>query len=79
MLLTSVLRLDRIPWRRPASADRPPHLPGLPVLGSAVRLWRNPFDMFVEPHRTHGPIFRVKLGPNRFTVLVRPTVEEAGT
>ncbi len=59
-----------IPWQ-PGHSDAPlpPLVPGLPVLGSALPMMKDPLRFLVEQHHKHGPVFRVQAANRRFTVL----------
>ncbi|NWF67828.1 MAG: cytochrome P450 [Chloroflexi bacterium] len=51
------------------SATLPPLVPGLPYLGSALLMQRDPLRYFVRLYREYGPIFRVRLLGRAITVL----------
>lgn len=46
-----------------------PTVPGLPLLGSALAMARDPARFFVECYRKYGPVFRVKLLGKTYTVI----------
>ena len=60
----------------------PPLHRGLPVLGSALALFRNPVAFLLAAHRRHGPIFRVRALHHHYVVLAgaeaNAFVHEAG-
>lgn len=50
----------------------PPLVRGLPLLGSALVLYRDPMPLFVRGYRQYGPIFRVRVPGREYTVLAGP-------
>lgn len=46
-----------------------PTVPGLPLLGSALDMARDPARFFVRCYRKYGPVFRVRLLGKRYTVI----------
>jgi cytochrome P450 len=50
-------------------APLPPLVPGLPVLGSALSMARNPLQFFLTHYHRYGPIFRVRVLNHECTVL----------
>lgn len=46
-----------------------PQVSGLPILGSALNLLRDPLAYFVGLYHQHGPIFRIKVINREITVL----------
>jgi sterol 14-demethylase len=54
------------------SPRTPPMIKGWPVLGSLVEWRRDHLTLFLEAYRRHGPVFGVRLGPQRGVVLVGP-------
>lgn len=50
--------------------QKPPLVPGLPLLGSALKLRYDPLGYFLQLYRQYGSIFRVKLLNREVTVLV---------
>jgi cytochrome P450 len=60
----------------PAAAESPPLDPGLPVLGSALALFRDPVSFLLAAHRRHGPIFRVRALHHDYVVLAGPAANE---
>lgn len=53
-------------------AAAPPLIRGLPLLGSALELYRDPTPLFVRGYQRHGPIFRVRVPGREYTVLAGP-------
>lgn len=47
--------------RDPPRATRAPHVAGLPLLGSALQLLRDPYGWWPRQYRKHGPVFRLTL------------------
>ncbi|HYO87288.1 MAG TPA: hypothetical protein VER79_01500, partial [Candidatus Limnocylindrales bacterium] len=47
----------------------PPKAPGLPVLGNSMSMLSDPLAYLVEQYRELGPVFRVKMGFQNYTVL----------
>jgi sterol 14-demethylase len=54
------------------SPRTPPMIRGLPVLGSLLEWRRDHLGLFLEAYGRHGPVFGVRLGPQRGVVLVGP-------
>jgi len=50
----------------------PPMVPGLPLLGNLLQYRRDHLEVFWRGYREIGPVFSVKLGPQRAAVLVGP-------
>ena len=50
----------------------PPSVRGLPLLGNALDLFRNPLALFVKAYQHLGPIFRVQAPGRAYTVLAGP-------
>ena len=46
-----------------------PMLPGLPWLGSVLGMARDPAQFFVDSYRKYGPVFRLKMLGNSYTVI----------
>ena len=46
-----------------------PMVRGLPVVGSALRMAKDPARFFVDCYREHGPVFRVKILGKRYAVI----------
>jgi cytochrome P450 len=46
-----------------------PQVPGLPLLGNALGMARGPAKFFVDCYRKYGPVFRVKLLGQSYTVI----------
>lgn len=53
-------------------AATPPALPGLPLLGNLLEYRRDHVEVFWRAYRTLGPIFSIRLGPQRAAVLIGP-------
>src|SRR5215472_14827130 len=45
---------------------------GLPLLGSALELYRDPMPLFVRGYQQRGPIFRVRVLGREYIVLAGP-------
>lgn len=52
--------------------NTPPALPGLPLLGNLLEYRRDHVEVFRRGYRTLGPVFSLRLGPQRAVVLVGP-------
>jgi sterol 14alpha-demethylase len=50
----------------------PPALPGLPLLGNLLEYRRDHLQVFWRAYKSLGPIFSVRLGPQRAVVLIGP-------
>ena len=50
----------------------PPALPGLPLLGNLLDYRRDHVEVFWEGYKALGPIFSIRLGPQRAVVLIGP-------
>jgi sterol 14-demethylase len=50
----------------------PPMVNGLPFLGSLLDWRRDHFSLFMRALQEYGPVFGVKLGPQRGVVLIGP-------
>lgn len=50
----------------------PPALPGLPLLGHLLAYRRDHLDIFWRSYKALGPIFSIRLGPQRAVVLIGP-------
>jgi cytochrome P450 len=46
-----------------------PVVRGLPVLGSALQMARDPAQFFVDSYREHGPVFRVRILNQKYAVI----------
>jgi cytochrome P450 len=51
------------------NAPKPPLVPGLPFIGIAHKLFRDPLAYFVGLYHQYGPIFRIKLFDRDITVM----------
>jgi len=47
----------------------PPQVPGVPLFGNALRMAQDPARFFVDCYRRYGPVYRVKVLGNAYTVL----------
>lgn len=54
------------------TAPLPPAMPGLPLLGNLLEYRRDHLDVFWRAYTALGPIFSIRLGPQRAVVLVGP-------
>ncbi|MFC5668481.1 hypothetical protein ACFP3U_36680 [Kitasatospora misakiensis] len=55
-----------------ADTQQPPVVPGsLPVLGHAMKIFRDPLD-FLASLSDHGDLVQIKLGPQRAYVACHP-------
>mgnify|MGYP000032083163 CR=1 FL=1 len=54
------------------SKPLPPMQRGLPFLGSALQLAKDPITFFVKMYQKHGPIFSVRILGKKVTVLAGP-------
>jgi cytochrome P450 len=52
-----------------ATTPKTPVVRGLPVLGNALGMAKDPARFFVECYREHGPVFRVKILNKTYTVI----------
>src|SRR5262249_17809174 len=50
----------------------PPALPGLPLLGNLLEYRRDHLDVFWRSYKALGPIFSIRLGPQRAVMLIGP-------
>jgi len=50
----------------------PPMIKGLPLLGSLLEWRRDHLTLFQRAYEEHGPVFGVKLGPQRGVLLIGP-------
>jgi CRP-like cAMP-binding protein/cytochrome P450 len=55
-----------------ATRSEPPEAPGWPFLGNALGLLRNPAPYFARLYRQLGPVFRIRIPGERFTVIAGP-------
>lgn len=53
-------------------APDPILVPGLPVVGNALDMAKDPGDFFLRMYQAHGPIFRIKILKQVYTVLAGP-------
>jgi len=54
------------------SAPLPPAMPGLPLLGNLLEYRRDHLAVFQRAFDTLGPVFSIRLGPQKAVVLVGP-------
>jgi len=54
------------------SPARPPFVPGLPLIGSALEMLPDPCAFFVRSYRRFGPVFRLGILNRTVTVLAGP-------
>ena len=47
----------------------PPQVPGIPLIGNTLDMAKDPAKFFVDCYRRHGPVFRIKVMGNTYTVL----------
>ncbi len=47
----------------------PPHVPGLPLLGSALDFLNRPMEFFLECYHKYGPIFHISAANQRFVIM----------
>lgn len=57
---------EALPLREPVP------VPGPPLIGSLLPMARDPARFFVDCYRQFGPVFRIRLLGNRYTVLAGP-------
>jgi sterol 14alpha-demethylase len=50
----------------------PPMLRGLPAIGNLLEFRRDHVGIFQRAYRTHGPVFGIRLGPQRGVCLIGP-------
>ena len=58
------------------TAPTPPMIKGLPLLGSLLEWRRDHLTLFQRAYAEHGPVFGVKLGPQRGVLLIGPKYHE---
>lgn len=51
------------------TTERPPRLPGLPILGNTLALLRDPSGVLVDAYRRLGPTFRLSVLGQHYTVM----------
>jgi len=49
--------------------ESPPQVPGLPFIGNVLRMAQDPARFFVDSYRRFGPVYRVRIFGNSYTVL----------
>lgn len=55
---------------------RTPVVRGLPVVGNALRMGKDPAQFFVDCYRAHGPVFRVRVMGREQAVIAGPEAAE---
>jgi cytochrome P450 len=58
--------------RASVSLVEPPIAEGMPLLGAAVGMLRDPVAFVLRVTRKHGPLVRIPLGPRSFTLVAHP-------
>ncbi|HEY7357402.1 MAG TPA: cytochrome P450 [Ktedonobacterales bacterium] len=53
-------------------APLPPIVPGWPVLGNTISIFRDPVALFAQMYHQLGPIFRVRVPGREYTVMAGP-------
>lgn len=53
----------------PLALQEPPQVSGLPLLGNTLQMARGPAKFFVDSYRKYGPVFRVRLMGQPYTVI----------
>ena len=59
-----------------AARTDPPEAPGWPFLGNALGLLRDPARYFARVYRQLGPVFRIRIPGERFTVIAGPEANQ---
>lgn len=62
--MSAVLEFDQ--------AQDPPKARGLPLLGNTLDMARGPAEFFVQLYRDYGPVSRISVLGNRYTVIAGP-------
>ena len=57
-------------------SNRPPRVPGAPLLGNTGQLLADPETFFPAAYQRHGPVFRVRVAGSDYTVLAGPEAFE---
>ena len=52
-----------------SAAARTPDVPGLPLVGNALAMAKDPAQFFVDCYRKYGPVFRVNIFGSRYTTI----------
>jgi hypothetical protein len=52
-----------------ATLKTPQRVRGIPVIGSALAMVKDPAKFFVDCYRKYGPVFRIQILSNTYTVL----------
>ena len=58
------------------SPPTPPMIRGLPLLGSLLEWRRDHLTLFQKAYQEHGPVFGVRLGPQKGILLIGPRYHE---
>jgi cytochrome P450 len=58
--------------RPPVTLVEPPMAEGIPLLGAAPTMLRDPVEFVLRVTRKHGPLVRIPLGPRSFTLVAHP-------
>lgn len=59
-----------LPWKSgPTQAPLPPLAPGLPLVGGALEMYTDVLGYLLRQHRRMGPIFRIKVLNETYTVI----------
>ncbi len=70
-------RTKEITWRSgPSDAPLPPMVPGLPGIGSALEMFTDVLGFLVKQYQIMGPIFRVKVLNEIYTVIAGPQANQ---
>ena len=52
-----------------ATLKTPQRVRGIPVIGNALAMAKDPAKFFVDCYREYGPVFRIQIFGNTYTVL----------
>jgi sterol 14alpha-demethylase len=69
---TSPVVAQPVPAPRARGLPTPPMVRGLPLVGSLLEFRRDHVGIFERAYREHGPVFSIRLGPQRGVVLIGP-------
>jgi sterol 14-demethylase len=59
-----------------ASLPTPPMIKGLPLVGSLIEWRRDHLGLFLRAYERYGPVFGVRLGPQKGALLIGPKYHE---
>jgi sterol 14alpha-demethylase len=59
-----------------AATRTPPMIPGLPLLGSLLEWRRDHLSVYQQAYQRFGPVFSIRLGPQKGIVLIGPKYHE---